>query len=366
MLSFYRFLLGYVRIFVFGVAPERFINYCASNGISVWNIKRKNDGIYLNIGLSDYKNLREIRRKIDRSIRVKLQEKHGLVFISKKVIKRPGLITGIAMFFIINIALSQFVWNIDIVAPNSIDKNQIISVLSELGVSTGVPRQSIDTYNLSQLLALRIDNIAWVSLNVEGSNLTVNISVASESEKNPENTPSNIVASFDGVIKSAEIIEGKKEFLLGQAVRKGDLLVSGVISDDTNTKFVHSKGEILADTQRVFSVEVMKDLLLETEVNRTQYRSILKIFWLEIHLYLHDVDGYSDSIYNVFSLKKLQEKDDSMFKKQSEYGKMLDMLCSYTIAGKNKHDDVPDAFAMLSEFAQSISGSKVEVFKRPF
>lgn len=59
-------------------------------------------------------------------------------------------------------------------------------------------------------------------------------------------------------------------------------------------------------------------------------------------------------------------KDDSMFKKSSEYGKMLDMLCSYTIAGKNKHDDVPDAFAMLAEFAQSLSNSIAEVFKRPF
>lgn len=59
-------------------------------------------------------------------------------------------------------------------------------------------------------------------------------------------------------------------------------------------------------------------------------------------------------------------KDDSMFKKQSEYGKMLDMLCSYTIAGKNKHDDVPDAFAMLSDFAQNLSNSIAEVFKRPF
>lgn len=59
-------------------------------------------------------------------------------------------------------------------------------------------------------------------------------------------------------------------------------------------------------------------------------------------------------------------KDDSMFKKSSEYGKMLDMLCSYTIAGKNKHDDVPDAFAMLAEFAQSLSSAVAEIFKRPF
>lgn len=59
-------------------------------------------------------------------------------------------------------------------------------------------------------------------------------------------------------------------------------------------------------------------------------------------------------------------KDSSLYKKKSDYGKMMDMLCSYTVAGKNKHDDVPDGMAMLAEYAQSLSGGKVEVFKRPF
>lgn len=59
-------------------------------------------------------------------------------------------------------------------------------------------------------------------------------------------------------------------------------------------------------------------------------------------------------------------KDKSMYQKKSDYGKMMDMLCSYTVAGKNKHDDVPDGMAMLAEYAQSLSGMKVEVFKRPW
>lgn len=59
-------------------------------------------------------------------------------------------------------------------------------------------------------------------------------------------------------------------------------------------------------------------------------------------------------------------KDESMYHKNSDYGRMINMLCSYTIAGKNKHDDVPDGMAMLAEFAQSMSASKVEVFSRPW
>lgn len=59
-------------------------------------------------------------------------------------------------------------------------------------------------------------------------------------------------------------------------------------------------------------------------------------------------------------------KDKTLYKANSDYGKMMNMLCTYTMAGKNKHDDVPDGMAMLAEFAQSLIGSRVEVFQRPW
>ena len=59
-------------------------------------------------------------------------------------------------------------------------------------------------------------------------------------------------------------------------------------------------------------------------------------------------------------------KDDSVLKEDKEYKRALKFLCSYTMAGNNKHDDVPDAMSMLSDFCQSLSGMKVTVFQRPF
>ena len=58
--------------------------------------------------------------------------------------------------------------------------------------------------------------------------------------------------------------------------------------------------------------------------------------------------------------------DESKYKRNTDYGRMMDMLCSYTVAGKNKHDDVPDGMAMFAEYAQSMNGGGVEVFARPF
>ena len=59
-------------------------------------------------------------------------------------------------------------------------------------------------------------------------------------------------------------------------------------------------------------------------------------------------------------------RDESMYKRNSEYGKFINMLCSYTMAGKNKNDDTADGMAMLAEYAQSMGASKVEVFQRPW
>ena len=59
-------------------------------------------------------------------------------------------------------------------------------------------------------------------------------------------------------------------------------------------------------------------------------------------------------------------KDSSTYKPNSDYGKFMKMLCSYTMAGKNKNDDVPDAMAMLAEYAQGLAGPQIQIVQRPW
>jgi len=59
-------------------------------------------------------------------------------------------------------------------------------------------------------------------------------------------------------------------------------------------------------------------------------------------------------------------KDNSIIKIDKEYKRALNFLCTYTMAGKNRNDDIPDAMAQFAEFAQSLVGNKIEVFQRPF
>lgn len=59
-------------------------------------------------------------------------------------------------------------------------------------------------------------------------------------------------------------------------------------------------------------------------------------------------------------------KDESLYGTDKEYRKAMNFLCSYTMAGKNKFDDVPDSLSMLANFIESLSGNIAQVVKRPF
>lgn len=57
-------------------------------------------------------------------------------------------------------------------------------------------------------------------------------------------------------------------------------------------------------------------------------------------------------------------KDDTVSDKN--YKRAVTKLCGYSVSSRNKHDDVPDAFAQLALYGESMGGAKVQVIARPF
>lgn len=66
--------------------------------------------------------------------------------------------------------------------------------------------------------------------------------------------------------------------------------------------------------------------------------------------------------------KRCLFRDNSVIKGRDwdEYRLMLRQLTQYTLAGRNKHDDVPDAFAQLALYVETKQGAKLKLTKRWF
>lgn len=59
-------------------------------------------------------------------------------------------------------------------------------------------------------------------------------------------------------------------------------------------------------------------------------------------------------------------KDKSMYAPKSPYGKAVAALMSYTVAGKNPTDDVPDGMAMFAEYVSSGTRKPTQIINSPF
>lgn len=63
--------------------------------------------------------------------------------------------------------------------------------------------------------------------------------------------------------------------------------------------------------------------------------------------------------------KNFYFKHPSTYKRGSQYWNFMKEVTTYTRSGKVPHDDAPDSLSLLENEIRMLSGSKVEVFKRP-
>lgn len=73
------------------------------------------------------------------------------------------------------------------------------------------------------------------------------------------------------------------------------------------------------------------------------------------------IENASDGI-----LKHFYFKDKALYEPNSQYGRMIREMVTYTRTGKVKHDDAPDGMSLLENEIRSLMGYKIEVFGRPF
>ena len=64
--------------------------------------------------------------------------------------------------------------------------------------------------------------------------------------------------------------------------------------------------------------------------------------------------------------KNVLFKDESLYTKKSDYGVMMKWLLSYSVKGRNVHDDVPDGWANFALFVQNkLNRRKTRIMKSP-
>ena len=241
------YVYGYVDIEVEGYYIERFINICASKGIYLWKTKRNKSTILCaRIKREDFKKLRAICKKTQ--CKMKIRNKKGVSFVLGRYKKRKIFVIFLFIILFVIIGLSNFIWNIEITGSDGINSSEILEIAKENGLDIGRWKNSIDTKKVINDLRLKRDDIAWVGIDIEGTNAVIKIEKA---DKKPdiidENEYCSIVADRDATILKISAVNGTSLVKKGDKVKKGDILIAGWMDGKyTGRRYLHAQGEIQA------------------------------------------------------------------------------------------------------------------------
>ena len=243
-----RMILGYVRIQVEGYYAERFINICTNRKLLIWNLKRKTVvELCLNIGIKDFKKLSDIARRTN--CKVRIINKKGIPFLLYKYKKRKIFAIFLLIIVIMIFISSMYVWNIDIYIQDNESIENIQEDLQKLGLKQGIKKNKIDTDKIINDIRLNRNDIAWIGIDIEGTNVKVKIVKAKEQPEIISNKDyCDIIAKKSGTISKITAQNGTAVVKVGETVNTGDILIKGIMEGKySEPRQVHSLGIVEAE-----------------------------------------------------------------------------------------------------------------------
>lgn len=250
-----KFINGVVRIEISGPTPEKLINLCMANRIFLWSIIKSADKMYACIYLHDFFNIRPLVRKSKCHIRVIHYD--GLPFFLKRLQRRKMVCVGLAIFFILLNYLASFVWFVEVVGTKTVPKERVLAVAHDHGLHLGMPKERLQAKAIENRLRLEMQELAWVGISSQGTRVVIEVVERTEA-KAEDKAPAHIVAAKDGIIVEAIALAGEAVVSRGETVKHGDLLIKGVLSDNTTVPSNSDNSEYHSKNQQVRAKGIVK------------------------------------------------------------------------------------------------------------
>lgn len=278
-----RYCRGTLQFTAAGPYPERFLNLCSGGGVGLWNTRRTAEGVTACCAQCHRSRLEYYAQKS--GCRLETVRCTGMKSTARRYRRRTGLWVGAALLATGLLVMGRFVWRVEIRGTEQLDPAVITAALAEYGVHPGVLAGKIDARTVERRMQIRFAEIAWITVNVEGSRVTA---ILEEAVPPPavveDGIPTNLIAGETGFITRVEVQNGNAVVKPGDSVLAGDLLVSGIMDNKMGeSRLAHARGRVYAQVRERLEIFVpyeQRDYLL-AGVARRRY---LTVFGVEIPL----------------------------------------------------------------------------------
>lgn len=235
-------------------------------GIDVWDITQTGDlSIRFGVDRKHRKPLESLTER--RGDRLRQLRRLGL---SQRLVpwaRHPLLTAGILGLLVLTLWLPTRVLFVQVEGNILLPANLILEEAEQCGIRFGSSRGAVRSERVKNALLEALPQLQWAGVNTTGCVATISVRERSLPPEQDDYLASSIVASRDGVVQSCTVHKGLGLCAPGQAVRAGEVLISGLTDCGISILATRAEGEVFAETSRVLVVQTPQET--ENRVGQT-------------------------------------------------------------------------------------------------
>lgn len=357
------YIRGYLSVCADGRFTERLINICMHRNMPVWDVKRCGERrITFKTSVDAFKNIRTPARRT--KSRVRIIKRHGLPFLLRRYRKRKLAVLGFVVCLLMIWYSSTHIMGITVFGNERIPTQDILSALAECGVELGARTDKTNPDIIRNRMMSKLDSLAWIGINASGARVYIEVVERIEKEKGIEKDgiSCNLIAKADGEIERLEIREGQTLVSIGSGVRKGDVLVSGIVDNaSSGFRYVKARGDVFAKTRYVLERSFPFEYKEKVKTGKEKERYTISILNTKLPLFIKKTAPY-DSFEYIESNKEYRlpiESLPSLFIKSEKYIEEVEQTKKRSL-----DETIEMGKAELEEELMSTLGEGAEILER--
>ena len=224
----------YTEFEVRGLNLDRFINTVRKRGIDLYDVKKTaKNCIIVSVSLWKSQNFFAIAEELCYNIKKIRDKGRALPFV--RLISSFGLIVGAIAFVIISAVYNDVIFSFSFSGSGSLYKREVEDYLYSNGVKPMARFSDIDLERLEDGILADNPHLSFASCKKHGNRLLIELVLSEDKKDALDGSVYSLSSDVDGVIESVKVYRGTPLLSVGDAVKKGDVIVDGyaVVKEQT-------------------------------------------------------------------------------------------------------------------------------------
>ena len=221
------------------------------------------------VSRKDYALLEQLTR--ERGEKLTILGRKGIFWSLRALFLRPVLTTGLLLLFGLTVFLPTRILFVEVTGNQRIPERSILEAASECGIRFGASRRRVRSETMKNELLAQLPELKWAGVNTYGCTAVISVTERPQPEQPLDTELGHIVSCTDGIIDSCTVTRGTAQCQVGQAVVKGQILISGYTDCGGTILLRQAQGEVYAQTLRRFTA-VTPDSCYQTQPSGGRHR----------------------------------------------------------------------------------------------